>query len=29
LVTFYHASASGSGNSDVRLKILEKDWFYS
>ncbi len=29
LVTFYHASESSSGASDVRLKILEKDWFYS
>ena len=29
LVTYYHASESSSGASDVRLKIFKTDWFYS
>ena len=29
LVTYYHASESGSRDSDVRLKIFKTDWFYS
>ena len=29
LVAYYHASESGSRDSDVRLKIFKTDWFYS
>ena len=29
LVTYYHASESGSRDSDVRLKIFDKTWLYA